>query len=204
MGRRFESYCRSQFRPIHDRAPDPRYFGKRPYFRERLTPHRTSGNPCRDESSPQVARAASNENVFAARWSAACTTGKTLSSIHITKELRDFLTGRLTSADQIEIVLLLQGSPTQSWTAPEVSKALSMAPESTAMRLFLLASQGLILFEPSGVPRYRYGGGDATTARLLQELASNYASNRADVLRVIGAPAVDPIQSFADAFKLKK
>ena len=81
---------------------------------------------------------------------------------------------------------------------------MGMAPESTAMRLFLLASQGLILFEPSGVPRYRYDAGDETTARLLQELASNYATNRADVLRVIDARGADPIQSFADAFKLKK
>jgi len=137
-------------------------------------------------------------------WPAVCTAGISLSSIQITEELREFLKGRLTSADQIEIVLLLQGSPTQSWTASEGSQALGMAPESTAMRLFLLASQGLILFEPSGVPRYRYGAGDGTTARLLQELASNYATNRAAVLRVIEARAVDPIQSFADAFKLKK
>jgi len=91
-----------------------------------------------------------------------------LSSIQITEELRVFLRGRLTSADQIEIVLLLQASEARSWTASEVSQALGMAPESAAMRLFLLASQGLILFEPSGVPRYRYAGGDETTDRLVR------------------------------------
>lgn len=80
-----------------------------------------------------------------------------------------------------------------------------MAPESTAMRLFLLASQGLILFEPSGVPRYRYSGSDETADRMLKELAANYDSNRAEVLRAIDVRAdADPIQSFADAFKLKR
>ncbi|HJQ39085.1 MAG TPA: hypothetical protein VKB93_18255 [Thermoanaerobaculia bacterium] len=112
----------------------------------------------------------------------------------------------MSSADQIEILVLLLENPNRAWTAPEVSAALRMAPESTAMRLFLLASAGLIVFEPSGVPRYRYAAADETTGRLLHELAEVYASNRAEVLSVIGAPAppVDPIQSFAEAFKLKK
>ena len=128
-----------------------------------------------------------------------------LSSIQIADELREFLRGRLSSPDQIEIVLTLLKDPSRSWTASEVSQALGMAPESTAMRLFLLASQGLIVFEPQAVPRYRYGVADETIDRLLRELASNYATNRAEVLRAIEAPAeADPIQSFADAFKLKK
>lgn len=128
-----------------------------------------------------------------------------LSSIHITDELRAFLKGRLTSADQIEIVLLLLGDPSRSWTASEVSQALGKTPEATAMRLFLLASQGLIVFEPSGVPRYRYGAADETAGRLLQELAAHYAASRAEVLRAIDVRTeADPVQSFADAFKLKK
>lgn len=123
----------------------------------------------------------------------------------MTGELRDFLKGRLTSPDQIEIVLLLLGDPSHAWTAPEVARALKMAPESTAMRLFLLASAGVILFEASGVPRYRYAPSDETTDRLLRELAAVYSESRAEVLQAIGATAeADPIQSFADAFKLKK
>lgn len=119
--------------------------------------------------------------------------------------MRAFLGERLSSADQIGIVLLLLGDPSRAWTASEVAKELKMAPESTAMRLFLLASQGLILFEPSGVPRYRYACGDETTDRLLRELSSHYTTDRAEVLRAIKTPAEsDPIQSFADAFKWKK
>lgn len=125
--------------------------------------------------------------------------------MQISEDLRAFLKGRLTSTDQIEIVLLLLEDPSQAWTASEVSQRLGMASESAAMRLFLLASQGLILFEPSGVPRYRYAGGNDQTDRLLRELAASYAANRAEVLNVIDARnGADPIQSFADAFKLKK
>ena len=129
----------------------------------------------------------------------------TLGSAKLSGELRDFLKGRVSSADQIEIVVLLHASPERAWTATEVAGALRMAPESTAMRLFLLASGGLIVFEPSGVPRYRYVAADAATDRLMQELVDAYDQNRAEVLEAMSVPVEsDPIRSFADAFKLKK
>jgi len=78
-----------------------------------------------------------------------------------------------------------------------------MPPESAAMRLFLLASSGLLSFEPSGVPRYRYAETDAEVELLLVELAEVYGRDRQAVAAIIGAPA-DPLRSFADAFKLKK
>lgn len=78
-----------------------------------------------------------------------------------------------------------------------------MPPESAAMRLFLLASSGLLSFEPSGVPRYRYAGGEAEVDVLLNELAEAYGEDREAVAAVVGAPP-DPLRSFADAFKFKK
>lgn len=117
--------------------------------------------------------------------------------------LRTFLQQRLSSIDQIDIVLLLMRDPSRSWTAPEVAAAVGTAPESAAMRLFLLASGGLIAFEPAAIPRYRYAGSDPETHALLTELAELYASNRNDIAALVGAPP-DPLRSFADAFKLKK
>jgi hypothetical protein len=125
--------------------------------------------------------------------------------MHLSQELRAFLKGRLSSADQVEIVALLVRTPERSWTTLEVAEALRMAPESTAMRLFLLASSGLIAFEPGGIPRYRYLAADETTDRLMHELVGTYDQNRAEVLSAIGVPVeADPIRSFADAFRLKK
>ena len=118
--------------------------------------------------------------------------------------LRDLLQQRLSSVDQIEIVLLLMRDPDRTWTAPDVAAALGTAPESAAMRLFLLASTGLIIFEAAaGIPRYRYAGGDAATHALLSELNELYTADRRIVAALVGAPP-DPLRSFADAFKLKK
>ena len=121
----------------------------------------------------------------------------------VSEGLRTFLQQRLTSMEQIEVVLLLRKEPARSWTAPEVSAALRTAPESAAMRLFLLASSGMIAFEPAGLPRYRYAGEDRETDGLLQELAEVLAVDRGAIAALVGAPP-DPLRSFADAFKLKR
>lgn len=121
----------------------------------------------------------------------------------VSEPLGQFLKQRLSSIEQIEIMLLLRGDQTRAWTAMDVAGALGMAPEAAAMRLFLLASAGLLSFEPAGVPQYRYIGLDAETEVLFGELAEVYASDRPAVASAIGAPP-DPIRSFADAFKLKK
>lgn len=117
--------------------------------------------------------------------------------------LQSLLQQRLPSIEQIQIVLLLRGDQSRSWPATEVASELKMAQESTSMRLFLLASSGLLLFEPSGVPRYRYTAADGEVEALLGELAELYDSDRAAVAALVDAPA-DPLRSFSDAFKFKK
>ncbi|HEX9986197.1 MAG TPA: hypothetical protein VGF69_23255 [Thermoanaerobaculia bacterium] len=121
----------------------------------------------------------------------------------VSERLKTFLEQRLSSLDQIEVVMLLRADPERSWTAPEVAVTLGTAPETAAMRLFLLASGGLIAFEPSSIPRYRYTGADPETNALLQELSEVLADNRDAVMIAVEAPR-DPIRSFSDAFKLKK
>lgn len=121
----------------------------------------------------------------------------------ISESMKSFLLQRLASIEQIEIVLLLRKDRARSLTAPEVAAELRMPPEAAAMRLFLLASGGMLLFESSGVPRYRYAGSDPETEALVSELAEVYASNSGAVAALLGVPA-DPLQSFADAFRFKK
>jgi hypothetical protein len=123
---------------------------------------------------------------------------------NLSPELQAFIQQRLPTLEQIEIVLLLRSDVARSWTAPEVASTLGTPPESAAMRLFLLASSGLIVFEAAGVPRYRYNASDPEVDRSLAELSEVYSSDRPAVAALIGAPPPDPIRSFADAFKLKK
>lgn len=121
----------------------------------------------------------------------------------VSQSLQVFLQQRLSSLEQIEIMLLLRRSRERAWSASDVAAELRMPPEGAAMRLFLLASAGLLLFEPAGLPRYRYVGSDHEVEAMMSELETVYESNRPAVLQIVGAPP-DPIRSFAEAFKLKK
>ena len=118
--------------------------------------------------------------------------------------LQRFLRERLPSGEQVEIVLLLRRNREKAFSAPEVAERLGTPPESTAMRLFLLASNGILGFEGSGIPRYRYAASDAATDALVTELEQACEENRDAVYGIVGTPPRDPISSFADAFKLKK
>jgi hypothetical protein len=121
----------------------------------------------------------------------------------ISENLSRFIQERLPSLEQIEIVLLLRRDSSKAWTAPEVSQNLGTPPESTAMRLFLLASNGVIVFDgSSGLPRYRYTAG--TSEEEMAELDRVYADDRGALIVLTGGGAPDPLRSFADAFKLKK
>lgn len=120
----------------------------------------------------------------------------------ISPTLERFIRERLPSSEQIEIVLLLRGDRERAWSAPEVSERLGTPPESTAMRLFLLASNGVVAFESSGIPRYRYA---SMFEAEVDELYEAWTNERQSLTPLIGAPAApDPLRSFADAFKLKK
>jgi hypothetical protein len=122
----------------------------------------------------------------------------------VSDALRELLQQRLSSLDQVEVVLLLRSDRARSFTAPEVAKALRTAPEPAAMRLFLLASGGLLTFEAGGIPRYRYVELEPETETLLAELERLYADDRRALTEVVETKPADPIRSFTDAFKLKK
>lgn len=121
----------------------------------------------------------------------------------VSSDLERLIRDRLPSIEQIDIVLLLRRNRERAWTAPEVSRELGTPPESTAMRLFLLASNGIVLFEGSGVPAYRYAatGGDEP---LLDELASIRTKNPEALIGIAEGASIDPVRSFADAFRVKR
>lgn len=121
----------------------------------------------------------------------------------ISNALETFLKERLPSYEQVEIVLLLRRDRARSWTAPQVASELGTPPESTAMRLFLLASNGLVLFDATGIPAYRYAELNDNEA-LLDELEKVRSENPAALRAIVGGAAPDPLRSFSDAFRMKR
>ena len=79
-----------------------------------------------------------------------------------------------------------------------------MAPQSAGMRLFLLASAGLIEATGGREPEYRYAASPGLD-QLAGLAAAAYDANRDALYAIVGGkPAPDPVRQFADAFKLRK
>jgi hypothetical protein len=121
----------------------------------------------------------------------------------VSTELEQMIREKLSSIEQIDIVLLLRANPEKNWTAVDISRAFGTPQESTAMRLFLLASKGLILFGGSGIPTYRYAG-DGDSGALLDELSRVRSERPEALIGIAEGAAPDPVRSFADAFKVKR
>jgi hypothetical protein len=104
----------------------------------------------------------------------------------------------------VDVFLLLHRRQERGWTPAEVAAELGMAPQSAGMRLFLLASSGLLGAGGGAEAVYQYVA-DAALDPLAALLAQAYAARREELYAVVtNAPRPDPAKQFADAFKLKK
>jgi hypothetical protein len=113
-----------------------------------------------------------------------------------------FIREAIDSVEQLEVLLLLEASPEQSWTIPGIYEKLRSNPESIRLRLERLLAQGLVRQEQTG--QFRYAAPTPELAQTIRDLARAYAERRVTIIETIFAKPPSPIQSFADAFRLRK
>lgn len=122
----------------------------------------------------------------------------------IPEAVRRLIADHVKSVEQLEVLLLLRANPDRDWNGDEVSRTLQSQPESAAARLADLAARGFCARRGEGENRYRYAPATAALARTVDELADSYAKRRHTVISLIFESPSDAIQSFADAFRLRK
>ena len=93
-----------------------------------------------------------------------------------------FLSRHITSVEQLEILLLLAGTPGRSWTPVEQARHLRSHPDSAAQRVAQLAEDELVTGEDGA---YRYGPGNGTVIGDVEEVADTYARRRHAVILAI-------------------
>ncbi|CAN5729898.1 hypothetical protein BH23GEM6_BH23GEM6_21640 [soil metagenome] len=121
----------------------------------------------------------------------------------LSPEVRRFLAERIDSAEQLDILLLLAKQAERDWTALEVSQAIYTVPASATMRLESLVSAGFVTSSGESDPGYRYAPESDPIRQQIAALAEAYRSDRVSVIKFIFAKPADPVQSFADAFRLR-
>jgi hypothetical protein len=100
--------------------------------------------------------------------------------------------------------VLLYRESDRTWSPAEVADELKIAPQSAGMRLFLLASAGLL--SSSGSPDLRYGyAADEALDHWARLIAEAWKRDRRGLYALVpGGQASDPAKQFADAFKVRK
>ena len=125
-----------------------------------------------------------------------------MASPGIPDDVQQFIAEHIDSAEQLDTLVLLHTHPEREWTAEAVSQAIYSVPQSAVRSLEALQARGFVASTSPGA--WRYAPGNAENDRRIRELAATYRANRVEVVKHVFATRVDPVKSFADAFRLRK
>jgi hypothetical protein len=105
----------------------------------------------------------------------------------ITDDLRRFILAALPSVSHLEAVLLFHARPERTLAADEVGSALYLGQQTAGALLADLQRSGVLRALPAheAPARFGYAPGDASLARLLDELAAAYATRLVELTTMI-------------------
>jgi hypothetical protein len=115
----------------------------------------------------------------------------------IPKNVRQVIVRHIDSVQQVEILALLQGDPDRVWNVGEVSRSLHIAPDACQRWLDAFAAARLVSRTDAG---FRH----ESRSRDADDLVECYSRRRLAVIDSIYNKPSQAIQSFSDAFRLRK
>ena len=127
-----------------------------------------------------------------------------MSGDSLSPPVKQLLARHIQSVEQLEVLLLLRSQPQRAWTAAEVFEVIRSSEPSIAARLQAFTAQGFLVEEKGPPAKYRFAPKDQNLDAAVDQTATAYQTWRVRVIEAIFAPQTDPVQSFADAFKLRK
>ncbi len=116
--------------------------------------------------------------------------------------VRKFVAENISSVEHLEALLLLRSQPMRAWSAADLSRELYIGLEPAAARLSGLEAQGLLVRVPG--PCYHYRPRNPVLDLVVAELAELYKVRRHAIIALIYSQPPKYVQSFADAFRLRK
>ena len=123
------------------------------------------------------------------------------------KDVQRFIADHISSVVVLEALLMLFARPGRGWSAGQLGAELRVDPVWTERELAELARRGVIRRGEgarAGEPALYEYPEDAPTRATLAGLAECYQERRVSVISLIFAKPAEAIQTFADAFNLRK
>jgi hypothetical protein len=115
-------------------------------------------------------------------------------------EVASLIADHIDSVLRLELLLLFYGDPARVWTAAQAAGALGIAAEWADRQATDLERRGLLERTEEG---WRFGNAAAGPKAAVEALAHEYVRRRVAVVSAIYARRQGPLQSFADAFRLR-
>jgi hypothetical protein len=115
----------------------------------------------------------------------------------IPKNVRQVIARHIESVQQVEILALLREEPERGWTVADISRSLHIAPAACEAWLDEFAAARLVDRDGDG---FRH----AARTRDADDLVECYSRRRLAVIDSIYNKPSTAIQSFSDAFRLRK
>lgn len=120
----------------------------------------------------------------------------------IPDDLLAFMGSAIKSVWTLELLLFLRRNASRSWTADELVRELRGSEFVVSQGLSELGAAGLV--SPDGGETYRYAPAAPYLDGLVGRLEETYAARPSTVVRAILTAPNDKLQTFADAFKLRR
>jgi hypothetical protein len=118
-------------------------------------------------------------------------------------ELRQFIAQNVESLAQMETLLLLFREPQREWTTADLARELYISSDMCEGIVVDLERRRLAA-RTEGGDRWSASGGDADAHRRVEQLARYYRERRVAVITEIYSNPVKKVQTFADAFRLRR
>jgi hypothetical protein len=122
-------------------------------------------------------------------------------------DVQAFIAKYIDSVEAVNVLLLVFAQPARTWTPDEVGRELRTNEWSAELHLRALRARGLLQAKEESPTRYY---ADTAFSAIVASLAKTFRERRVAVITFIYSRTdeieepLDPLQEFANAFKLKK
>jgi hypothetical protein len=123
----------------------------------------------------------------------------------IPEDVKRFIETNIDSVDQLEILRVLGEDPRREWCGSALVQEVQTRSQTIGQHLSALQARGLLVIESQGSELCcRYGASNPELENMIGKLLRVYRERPVTMINLVYAKARRDIQSFADAFRLKK
>lgn len=117
-------------------------------------------------------------------------------------EIEQFIGQHIESLAQLEMLLLLRRESSRSLS--DLARQLYITPEVSTGIIGDLERRGFVQRDAADSSLVRYRSGGADVDQLIDQLSALYQQRRVAVITLIYSKPVKKVQTFADAFRLRR